>query len=1058
MIQKEKHKNTWSGIPESDRKKGYDYFKEGRVQKLNKAEIGETTAIISLVKGSMRYSVWIKIAKNGALRETSCTCPYFRDTGSCKHIAAVLYEYEALYEAPTETSWGIKQLMNDYSMLFPKAEAAEREEGEPVRLMPQLSFPYEHLNHWPTILLRVGRDRPYVVKNVQEFLTHVERGEVCAYGKGLSFRHSIEQFDSRSQEMIHLIRDHIEVCSSRPDSHYYGGSGPVEKNQLFMFGSAFDRFFDLYAGESVEDARSKRSILLSDENPRISLRITRQQDGAQLETEPVAVYGTSSRLYVLKDNVLFRCTPQFSPKVAPLLSMSGERLRVSLQDLPAFCGYVLPHIRDVIPIEDGDGLLREYQPEDCTPCYYFDLQYDELVARLVCRYGERMVPPGFPASRTPEIRRNLSVEDAAKRPLLNCFLGEGTDKMGDWFVQKSEEDALRFLTSTLYTLQENAEVYLSDSLRAKQIAPKPATVGVSLSDGLLTLDFDTGDFPPEELEALYLSLVQKKTYHRLRDGRYLALDGSSYETLAKTAHVAQLSAKELAAGHATLPAFRTLYLDAALGDDTGLKVVRDRQFREMIRRFKTFSEGDYPVPDSFQPVLRSYQETGFQWLKTLESCHFGGILADEMGLGKTIQMLAYLSTVPRAVTGLPSLIVCPASLILNWAEELKRFAPQLSAALIHGTAKERAALVEESGEKDVWITSYDLLKRDSQLYEGRSFYCCVLDEGQYIKNQKTLASKAVKGIACQQRFVLTGTPIENRLSELWNLFDFLMPGYLFSHHRFVEKLEKPIVKGQDSIAGEQLRRMAAPFLLRRLKADVLKELPPKIEHTDKVLLSEAERKVYLANANAFRSALGDGNGEKLQILAALTRLRQICCDPNLCFENYEGETSKLERCMELCTALTENGHQILLFSQFTSMLARIRERLDEAKITSFTLQGSTPKEKRAELVRDFNAGKAQVFLISLKAGGTGLNLTAADVVIHYDPWWNIAAQNQATDRAHRIGQQACVQVYRLIARDTIEERILDLQEKKGALMESLMAEPEKSILSMSREELLALLE
>lgn len=313
----------------------------------------------------------------------------------------------------------------------------------------------------------------------------------------------------------------------------------------------------------------------------------------------------------------------------------------------------------------------------------------------------------------------------------------------------------------------------------------------------------------------------------------------------------------------------------------------------------------------------------------------------------------------------------------------------------------------------------------------------------------------MKAVNCRQRFVLTGTPIENRLSELWNLFDFLMPGYLFSHRAFVEKLEKPIIKSKNEEAMAQLQKLVQPFLLRREKKDVLKELPPKIEHIRRIALGETERMTYLSAVNAAKSTLTDTG--KLKILAALTQLRQVCCDPNLCFENYSGETSKLEACLELCSGMAANGHQILLFSQFTSMLDILRTRLEGMGLSTFTIQGSTPKEQRARLVKDFNAGGAQIFLISLKAGGTGLNLTAADVVIHYDPWWNLAAQNQATDRAHRIGQRQCVQVYKLIAKDTIEERILDLQEKKAELLDVISGEG-GSILEMSKDELLALLD
>ena len=615
---------------------------------------------------------------------------------------------------------------------------------------------------------------------------------------------------------------------------------------------------------------------------------------------------------------------------------------------------------------------------------------------------------------------------------------------------------LEFLAEKVSHFQRIGEVYLSDRLQGMEFRPEASTVGLSVADGMLTMDLNAGGFPVEELEELYQSLLQRRKYHRLRDGRFMQLGGTAVEKLAEVAHMTQLSERELKRGSVTMPAFRAMYLDHALNGSEGLRVVRDRQFRDMIRRFKTYDDSDDQVPGGIQGTLRPYQETGFRWLKTLESCGFGGILADEMGLGKTLQLITWLLASRSGANGRPSLIVCPASLVLNWQDECRKFAPELKLRVILGTAGERQRQIAAEGEEDLWITSYDLLKRDIEYYADRRFYCCALDEAQFIKNQNTKASRAVKQVNCIQRFVLTGTPIENRLSEMWNLFDFLMPGYLFSHDRFVERLEKPILHSDDPEARERLAKMVQPFLLRRLKKDVLKELPPKLEYTRRIALTEGERRVYHACAIQAMDELS-GSGEKMEILAALTRLRQICCDPTLCFENYDGDTSKLEACIELVQSMTENGHQILLFSQFTSMLDRIRERLDKEKITSFTLQGSTSKERRAELVRDFNAGGAQVFLISLKAGGTGLNLTAADVVIHYDPWWNKAAEDQATDRAHRIGQDKCVEVYKLIAQNTIEEKIQELQQKKAALLDAVTEGNGESLMSMSREDLLSLI-
>ena len=356
-------------------------------------------------------------------------------------------------------------------------------------------------------------------------------------------------------------------------------------------------------------------------------------------------------------------------------------------------------------------------------------------------------------------------------------------------------------------------------------------------------------------------------------------------------------------------------------------------------------------------------------------------------------------------------------------------------------------------------TSYDLMRRDEELYSGQQFYACILDEAQAIKNHTTQKYKAVCGVNSKVRFALTGTPVENRLGELWSIFSFLMPGYLPPYKTFCARFEKPIVQEDDKDALRRLNQLTGPFILRRMKSEVLKELPPKTENLHRIELDEQQRKLYLAAVVDAREKLRAAKPEdKMAVFAVLMRLREICCDPRLVADNWDGGSAKLEACMELVTAAVEGGHRILLFSQFTSMLELLAKRLDEAGVSHFTLQGSTPKPVRAELVRRFNSGEADVFLISLRAGGTGLNLTAADIVIHYDPWWNVAAQNQATDRAYRIGQRNPVQVYKLIAQDTIEEKIVELQQAKQDLAETVTGSADGAILSMKPEELLQLLQ
>ncbi|MBP3389308.1 MAG: DEAD/DEAH box helicase [Clostridia bacterium] len=347
--------------------------------------------------------------------------------------------------------------------------------------------------------------------------------------------------------------------------------------------------------------------------------------------------------------------------------------------------------------------------------------------------------------------------------------------------------------------------------------------------------------------------------------------------------------------------------------------------------------------------------------------------------------------------------------------------------------------------------------RDIPLYADKRFTYHILDEAQYIKNPHTQNARAVKAIRSEQRFALTGTPIENRVSELWSIFDFLMPGFLYSYSRFRTQFETPILRDGDDTARRQLRHLVEPFILRRLKKDVLKELPPKTEQVLLVPLNDEQQQLYTANLALARQQVRVPGTNKMAVLALLMRLRQLCCDPTLCYEEYRGGSAKLESCLELVQQGADNGHKILIFSQFTSLLDQLQKRLVKAHVPFYRLDGATPKEQRLARIEAFNRDDTPVFLISLKAGGTGLNLTSADMVIHFDPWWNLAVQEQATDRAHRIGQTRPVQIIKLIAKDTVEERILRMQQQKQDLADALIPVGE-GVEGMSAETLRRILE
>ena len=649
-------------------------------------------------------------------------------------------------------------------------------------------------------------------------------------------------------------------------------------------------------------------------------------------------------------------------------------------------------------------------------------------------------------------------------------------------IRGDEEALYQVLSEGMPQFQEVGEVWLSESVRHLRVLPPPeVSMGVSLGGGWLDLKIETAGIDPAELLQVLSEYRQKKKYYRMKNGEFLQLSGGGLQALDSLTADLGLTKSEFQAGEAKIPACRAFYLDSLSGDGRMKLFQRDEAYGMMVRDLKTAQSVSYAVPAVLEKTLREYQKIGYTWMRTLARYHFGGILADDMGLGKTLQVIALLTAFYQekseqkaagnegsgAESPLPSLIVCPASLVYNWGQEFARFSPEIRVLLIAGTAKERQEQLEEqmrmeaSERAQVIITSYDLLKRDRAAYLGRTFEYEIIDEAQVIKNAKTQGAKAVKEISANVRFALTGTPVENRLSELWSIFDFLMPGFLYSYRKFRERYELPIVKNQDPEALTALRRMTGPFVLRRLKKDVLRELPGKEERIVYSAASGRQQKLYTASALKLKEALAggawSGNG-KLEVLSQLMRLRQICCDPALCFEDYTGESAKLETCVSLIASASAAGHKILLFSQFASMLERIRERLLQEGISSHLLVGATPKEERSRMVQAFASDEVPVFLISLKAGGTGLNLTAADIVIHYDPWWNVAAQNQATDRAYRIGQEKPVTVYKLILKDTIEENLLKLQNAKLALAAQVVSEGMVSLGDLSQNELMELFE
>ena len=724
----------------------------------------------------------------------------------------------------------------------------------------------------------------------------------------------------------------------------------------------------------------------------------------------------------------------------------------------------MPSIKDYANIVDNAPEAISFVPEKPEITYYLDMEDNIVTGRAEATYtgGRVDILSGKIFERNDnELLRNQKREEKAIEALKIYLPNE--DKQ-NFLSAETEEEIYELKVSGIDKLNKYGKVLGSEAFNNIRVYKKPAAgVGVSVNSNLLQLEFLSDDMSVEELANIVTSYRKKKKYYRLKSGAFINMDSEYMKNFNEMLNVLEISPKDLRTGALTVPLYRSLYIDEMMEAHNELVERRDESFVKLIEKFDNIKSMDFVPPVEVSNVLRKYQKDGFKWLRSVEELGFGGILADDMGLGKTLQIISLLMDAKKNGRLKKALIVCPASLVYNWSEEISKFDTkgELRVSVLAAAKEERQKSIEEHEAFDIYISSYDTLRRDISLYHDMRFSHQIIDEAQFIKNQNTGVAKAVKTVKADIKYALTGTPIENRLSELWSIFDYIMPGFLYSYNSFKSKYENTIVKDGNDESAKLLSKMISPFVLRRLKSEVATDLPDKIEEVRVSRFDKKQQLAYDTELSKLKNVLNGNeeyNSSKMIILSEITKLRQICCDPGLIFEDYAGDSAKLETCIDLVKSGIEAGHKILLFSQFTSMLDIIKKRFEEENISSYVITGSTSKEKRIKLVNDFNNDDTNVFLISLKAGGTGLNLVGADIVIHYDPWWNFAAQNQATDRAHRIGQKNKVTVYRLIAKGTIEEKIVKLQESKKDLADRVLNFEEGiSLANISKEELLELL-
>ncbi len=1082
--------------------KAKKYMEQGRVRIIYvEYEDDKNFEISALVIGTELYNTFVSI-KNGEVEDITCECPdYNSHYGVCKHtLASVISfskdeEYNRKYGSKLKHKVAdigkyrnFKQIVN--SFYNEEVELIDEKEQNNLKNIGTIKLEtkiiYDKFSGDMKAEFRIGDKKMYKIKDLSEFYTRMIDKEFYKYGEKLQFVHTREIFEEESKPLLDFILKYAEIIkyansNSNSNYRYYGKA--LSENCIILGNNGIDEIFDILKGKSVEFQRdyNKEIINFTEEQPQIEFSLKKMNDETYSITPNINIFDVTiikgkNYKYIINNDKLHRCTKQFENSNLKLLELFRQNymteVKLGKDELPELFSVVLPKAKEAIVLENiPEEEINKYKPKDLVVKMYLDFdENDYLIANIGFEYGEKEFNP-LDEKIKVDFPRNMIEETK----VFNAFRKTGfmLDVKNTRFIIPENDKIFDFLTEDINYYMQNFDVLVTEKFKTKQIKqPKIGSLGVKVENNLLKIDLKSLDIDGKELEEVMEKYKLKKKYHRLKDGSFINLEeNKEIDFLDKLATGMDIDYKQIENGEVSLPVQRSLYLNQLLKGIKGTEIIKNSEYKEIVNNLsKEGLEEELKVPENLNSVLRYYQKTGFKWLKVLDNYKFGGVLADDMGLGKTVQMLSVVVDYVQNESKLEnnkraSLVVSPSSLTLNWQNEVTKFTDELKTLVIRGTLEERKRQIEKINDYDLVITSYDLLKRDIELYKNKNyqFRYIIADEAQYLKNSNTQNAKAIKQLKADTRYALTGTPIENSLAELWSIFDFIMPGYLFNYKKFKTIFEMPIIRDNDEKTMNKLKMLIEPFVLRRKKNEVLTELPDKTVTVLNNEMGEEQRKIYLNYLAQAKQELAEEiefkgyEKSQIQILAALTRLRQICCHPSLFIDGYNSGSSKLEQCIEIIEEAVNSGHKILLFSGYTSMFELIEPKLKEIGIKYFKLTGSTKVDERIKLVDEFNENPdIKVFLISLKAGGTGLNLTGADMVIHYDPWWNLGAENQATDRAYRIGQKNNVQVYKLITKNSIEEKIYELQKRKADLADSMLSTKTSFVNRLSKEEIMNL--
>ena len=956
-----------------------------------------------------------------------CACDFFQKRGFCVHLAA-LEHY--LKNDPIG-----QELLGNLENVHEKKEEVETQVTfggkflESVQI-PKLSEIYQ-LSAQGQVeagtnriiwTLRVGliqTQKFYVIRDIPLFLKVLETSKPYMIGKLYETSLNIRQFDESSQFVLNFLQGILE--DEAENALFFQNQGRHLYFPLSFFEQGVSLLMGLDAFQFDHQISNYHHLVFQDFDGQAGLFTFQIEEKSNYyEMEIVQQVGLNS---FYKGQVLFTKGTFYllSKEQASLLEKlkkvsidkSGRKILqfdTSDRDLLAS---TLSQFKDIGEVKAPDTL----QIQSFRPSFYMEGEEDGSIRLdMQFQYETCLVRNRNELESLP-----FASDIQLEKQVFQLALSAGFEADFRSWRQSLKADAVHaFFQEVLPAFAALGELKISESLQDLYQVQKPQ-VHISSKGSLLEIQFDFQDIDQEEIDRAMKALVEKQDYYISSSNQVYYFDD---QTKRIRQDLEELGIEDLQDG-----AFRArkslAYTLSHLFKDQD-QISFTEEFRNLAHDL-THPE-DFPMKVlNIKADLRDYQKKGIQWFQMLHYYGFGGILADDMGLGKTLQTIAFLSSQVQADTSV--LILAPSGLIYNWADEFQKFAPDLDVAVVHGLKSHRESILAENHQ--IYVTSYATFRQDSEIYRNLSFDFLFLDEAQVMKNAQTKIAQSLRRFVVPSVFALSGTPIENHLGELWSIFQIVLPGLLPAKKEFMK------------LSTERVAQFIKPFVMRRKKEEVLTELPDLIEVVYKNELEDQQKAIYLAQLQQMQERLGQVSDSEFQrnrveILTGLMRLRQICDTPALFMEDYQGESGKLDSLRDLLVQIAEGGHRVLIFSQFRGMLDRIEQELPDLSLTSFKITGSTPSQERQEMTKAFNQGERDVFLISLKAGGVGLNLTGADTVILVDLWWNPAVESQAIGRAHRMGQEQAVEVYRLVTRGTIEEKIQELQEKKKNLVSEIL--------------------